>query len=92
MQEVIDGEIQEFKEQEEVESAIQRECKVRFTLAHIAPIIKTLLGDKVRYLLEKEIARLIITGTYDIPNEMNSATKLILEEIGQMGVKIVNGE
>ena len=50
VQQAIDGEIQEFKEQEEVESVIQRECKVRFTLAHSAPIMKTLLGGKLRYL------------------------------------------
>ena len=48
VQQVIDGEMQEFQEQEEVESAIQRECKVRFTLDHSAPIMKTLLGDKLR--------------------------------------------
>ena len=55
MQQVIDGEIQEFKEQKEVESTIQRECKVRFTLAHSAPIMKTLLGDQLRYLLTKKL-------------------------------------
>ena len=92
VQQVIDGEIQEFQEQEEVKSAIQRECEVRFTLAHSAPIMKTLLGDKVRYLLDKETVRKIITGTYNKPEEMDTAIKLILEEIGHMGVKIVNGE
>jgi hypothetical protein len=35
---------------------------------------------------------LIITGTYDIPSDMDPATKLILEEIGRLGMKIVNGE
>ena len=92
VQQVIKGEIQEFQEREEVKSAIQRECKGRFTLAHSTPIMITLLGDKLRYLLEEEIARQIITGTYNIPEEMDTATKLILEEIGRMGVKIVNGE
>ena len=56
-------------------------------MAHSAPIMKTPLGDKLRYLLEKEIARHIITGTYEIPDEMDPATKLILEEIGRMGVR-----
>jgi len=92
VQQVIDGEMQEFQEQEEVESAIQRECKGRFTLAYSAPIMKTLLGDKLRYLLDNETARQIITGTYNITEEMITATKFILKEIGRMGVKIVNEE
>ncbi len=33
-----------------------------------------------------------ILGTYDIPSDLDLATKLILEEIGKLGVKIVNGE
>ncbi len=31
-------------------------------------------------------------GTYDIPTDLDPATRLILEEIGRLGVKIVNGE
>ena len=31
-------------------------------------------------------------GTYNIPSDMDPTTKLILEEIGKLGVKIVNGE
>jgi hypothetical protein len=31
-------------------------------------------------------------GTYDIPSDMDPASKLILEEIGKLGVKIVNGK
>ena len=42
--------------------------------------------------MDKEISRKIITGTYNIPEKMDTATKLILEEIGRMGVKIVNRE
>ena len=38
------------------------------------------------------LARLIIMGTYDIPSDMDPATKLILEEISKLGIKIVNGE
>ncbi len=40
----------------------------------------------------KTLARLIIMGTYDIPSNMDPARKLILEEIGKLGTKIVNGE
>jgi hypothetical protein len=35
----------EIDEQEEVEKALQEECEVRFTLAHSAPIMTTLLGE-----------------------------------------------
>ncbi len=38
------------------------------------------------------MARSIIAGTYDIPSDMDPATKLILEEIGKLGMKIVNGK
>ncbi len=78
--------------QKDVEQAIQRECEVRFSLAHSAPIMTTLLREHLCYLLDEILARSIITGTYDIPSDMDPATKLILEEIGRLGMKIVNGE
>ena len=31
-------------------------------------------------------------GTYDIPDEVDDATALILEEIGRIGVKLSDGE
>ncbi len=89
---MVDGELQEFREQDEIEGAIQKECKIRFTLAHSAPIMTSLLGEKLRYLVDEEIARQIITGTYEIPEELDEATKMVLREIGRMGVKIVNKE
>jgi hypothetical protein len=54
--------------------------------------MNTLLGERLRYLSDKNLARSIIEGTYDIPAEMDPATKLILEEIGRLGMKLVNGE
>ncbi len=42
--------------------------------------------------MDKELARSIIAGTYDIPLDMDPATKMILEEIGRLGMKIVNGK
>jgi hypothetical protein len=41
----INGEIKEYIVQEDVEQAIQHECKVSFSLAHSAPVMKTLLGE-----------------------------------------------
>ncbi len=92
VQRVVNGEAKEYIIQEDVKQAIQRECEVRFLLAHSAPIMKTLLGERLRYLSNEALARSIILGTYDIPSNMDPATKLILEEIGKLGVKIVNKE
>ncbi len=89
---IVEGEAKEFTEQEEVEHAIQRECKIRFSLAHSAPIMTTFLGKRLCYLSNESLARSIIMGTYNIPADMDPATKLILEEIGKLGVKLVNGE
>jgi hypothetical protein len=92
VQRVLDGETREYIVQEDVENAIQRECKIRFSLAHGAPIMSSLLGDRLRYLQDEELARSIITGTYDIPTDLDEATTLILKEIGKMGLKILNGK
>ena len=61
-------------------------------MAHRAPILKHVLDVKLRYLSDKEVARSIIEGTYDIPTDLDNATKLILEEIGRIGMKIRNEE
>ncbi len=50
VQRVVEGETKEYTAQEDVEHAIQRECKVRFSLAHSAPIMTSLLGERLRYL------------------------------------------
>jgi hypothetical protein len=51
----------------------------------------TLLGEQLQYLSDEALARAIITGTYEIPSDMDPATKLILEEIGKLGIKLING-
>ena len=71
---VVDGEVKDYVVQEDVEQAIQRECEIRFTLAHSAPIMQTLLGERLRYLSDESLARAIITGTYDIPTDLDPAT------------------
>jgi hypothetical protein len=92
VQRVVNGEVKEYVVQEGVEQAIQQECKVRFSLAHSAPIMMTLLGERLRYLSDEELARSIIAGTYDIPSDMNPATRMIIEETGRLGMKIVNSQ
>ena len=47
---------------------------------------------RLRDLSDKEVARLIIEETYNIPTALDDANKLILEEIGKMGTKIRNEE
>jgi hypothetical protein len=89
---VVNREVKEYIVQKDVKQAIQRECEVRFSLAHSALIMKTLLGERLRYLSDESLARSIILGTYDIPSNLDPATKLILEKIGKLGIQIVNGE
>ncbi len=91
VQRIIEGEVREYTVQEDVKQAIQQECKVQFSLAHSAPIMNSLLGKKLRYLLDKSLDIAIITGTYDIPTGLDPATAMILQEVGNLGTKIVNG-
>jgi hypothetical protein len=92
VQRVIDGETNEYTIQEDMENAIQRECEFRFSLSHSAPIMTMLLGNQLRYLGDEDLARSIVTGTYNIPANLDPATTLILKEIGQMSLKIMNKE
>jgi hypothetical protein len=92
VQRVVEGEIKEYTVQEDVEKAIQRECKVRFLLAHSAPIMNSLLGEKLWYLSDDALAKAMITETYNIPTDLHPATAMILKEIGKLGMKIVNGD
>jgi hypothetical protein len=91
VQRVIKGEVKEFMVQEDVEYSIQQECKVHFFLAHSAPIMNTLLGEKLRYLSDESLTKAIITGMYNIPTNLDPTTAMILKEIGTLGMKIVNG-
>ena len=54
--------------------------------------MKHFLAGKLRYLEDEEIAKAIVDGTYDIPPELDEATKYILQEIGNMGREIRKGE
>jgi hypothetical protein len=88
VQRVVNGEVKDYIVQEDVEQAIQRECEICFTLAHSAPIMKSLLGDRLRYLSDESLARSITMGTYEFPSDVDPATKLVLEGIGKLGIKI----
>ena len=86
------GVVCEYTSKEDIEEVVQEECKSRFTLAHNAPIMKHSLAGKLRYLEDMDIARAIVDGKYDIPPELDEATRYILQEIGRMGKEIRKGE
>ena len=54
--------------------------------------MKHLLANKLKCLSDKDIAKEIVEGTYGIPTDLNEASKLIIEEIGKLGMKIRNEE
>ena len=60
---------------------VQEGYKSIFTLAHNAPIMKHFLAGKLRYLEDEDIAKAIVDGTYDIPPELDEATRHVLREI-----------
>lgn len=74
-----------------VEDIIQEEISSRFYLGHSAPIGRTLLGDDLHYLLDIDTAYRILRGDYDIPAYLDSATKLMLVEIGKLGQATLDG-
>ena len=67
-----------------MEQIVQEECKARFTLAHRAPVMKNSLAKRLRYLEDEEIAKAIIEGTYDIPPDLDEATRYILHPQTEM--------
>ena len=85
VQRVEHGVVCEYTTKEEVERVVQEECETRFTFAHNAPTMKHSLAWKLTYLEDEDIARAIVDGTYEIPPELDKATKYILQEIGKMG-------
>ena len=92
VQQVINGQVHSYKTKPEVEEVIQKECEVRFTLGHRAPVTKNFLAKQLRYLSDEDLAKSIIEGTFDIPTNLDKATRLILKEIGKMGLNIKNGK
>ena len=92
VQKVVNGRTETYSEQAEIEATIQKECQVRFTLAYRAPIMKHLLANKLKCLSDEDIAKAIVEGTYEIPTDLDEATKLIIEEIGKLGMKRRNEE
>ncbi len=51
-----------------------------------------LLGTKLWYQSNRDIATQIIEGMYKIPMDLDRESAMILEEIGWMGVQIANND
>jgi len=89
---MVDGVAQDSQSQEETERFVFDETEFRFQLAADAPISKTKLLEQLGYLADTDIAQQLIEGKFDIPDDVDDATALILEEISSIGVKLTNGE
>ena len=81
-----------YSSKQDIEQAIQHEIKARFALGNSAPISRSLLGDDLKYLSNSDVAFSIIEGTYQIPEDLDKATTLILKEIGMMGKQVLEGQ
>ena len=68
------------------------EAEMRFQLAMEAPITSSMLIEQLGYLGDSEIAQQLVEGRYDIPDELDDATALILQENGRVGIQLTNGE
>ena len=92
VQKVVNGQVVDSTSKEETVQFIFGETEFRFQLATDAPINKTKLVKQLGYLADTEIAQQLIEGTYDIPDEVDDATTLILEEFGRIGMQMTNGD
>ena len=71
---------------------IQEETEYRSQLAHSAPITQTTLAKKLGFLSDTEIAAQLLDGTFEIPDEVDDATEVLLNEIARLGIQLVNGK
>ncbi len=78
--------------QEEMENFIIKEIEFRFQLTTESPISSTKLIDQLGYLGNNKITQKLVEGKFDIPEEIDDTTALILEEICKSGVKLTNRE
>ena len=87
-----DGTIVESTSQDNTEKMIFEETECRFQLAMDAPISSTDLIHQLGHLADTDIAKQIVEGDFECPEELDEATIAVLEEIGSMGVELSNGE
>ena len=75
----------------ETKKFIFEETEYRFQLAGDALISKTKLLEQREYPLDTQITQQLIEGKFDISDDIDDVTALILEEIGRVGVQVFNG-
>ena len=92
VQRMVDGEVQDSTCQEDTEDFIFEEAKMRFQLAAEAPISSSTLREQLGYLANIEIAQQLVEGRYELPEDLDDATTLLLQEIGRVGIQLTNGE
>ena len=92
VQRVVDGQTQESRNQDDTEDYIFEETEYRFQLAAQAPIESTRLIEQLGYLGDSAIAEQIIEGKYDIPDTLDDATAMLVQEIGRIGIMLTNGD
>ena len=77
---------------EDTKDFIFAEKKYHFQLTNDAPISHTKLIDQLDYLGDSDIEQQLVEGSFEIPDEVDDVTALILEEIGNIGLKLLNGD
>lgn len=77
--EVVDGTIENIEDKEEMEAEIQKVTELRFDYAHSAKITLSSLSEKLGYLSDTEFAEQLLSGTAEIPDDVDDTTALVLE-------------
>jgi hypothetical protein len=81
VEQVKNGAVVEFSDQEEMEQVVREETQHQFTLAASSPLCNGLLGEQLGYLADTEVAQSILDGTFVASEGVSDATLLVLEEI-----------
>ena len=87
-----DGTTVESTSQDDTERMIFEETECRFQLTIDSAISSSDLIHQLGHLVETDIAKQIVEGSFGFPEELEKATVAVLEEIGRMGVELTNGE
>jgi hypothetical protein len=88
IQKMVNGEIVDITDVEVMNREIQECSRDRFTLAYSAPIQRTPLKHKLGPCSENVFARHLLEGHADIPPEVDSATRSLIEEMMSLWEKM----
>ena len=82
------GELVDVTDKDDMESEIQEVTERRFDLAHSAPATMSSLVEKLGYLSDTEFAKLFLKGEEEVPSDVDEKTRLVLEEIARLGMRL----